>query len=60
MNKQEKRKALIRLFIKRYDEKQIREIHRALNTAIENYSHVIDKKPTNEKVFTSLYFYFHN
>ena len=49
MNKQEKRKALIKLFIKRYDEKQIREIHRALNTAIENYSHVIDKKPTNEK-----------
>ena len=49
MNKQQKRKALIKLFIERYDEKQIREIHRALNRAIENYSHVIDKKPTNEK-----------
>jgi hypothetical protein len=49
MNKQQKRKALIKLFIKRYDEKQIREIHLALNRAIENYSHVIDKKPTHEK-----------
>ena len=46
MNKQQKKKALIKLFIKRYDEKQIREIHRALNRMIENHSPVIDKKPT--------------
>jgi hypothetical protein len=49
MNKKQKKKAFIKLFIKSLDEKQIREIHRALNRAIENYSHVIDKKPTNEK-----------
>jgi hypothetical protein len=48
MNKKQKKKAFIKLFIKSLDEKQIREIHRALNILIENNSPVIDK-PTNEK-----------
>jgi hypothetical protein len=43
MNKEQKKKAFIKLFIKRLDEKQIREIHRVLNRTIENNSHVIDK-----------------
>jgi hypothetical protein len=49
MNKKQKKKAFIKLFIESLDEKQIREIHRALNRMIENHSPVLDKKPTNEK-----------
>lgn len=49
MNKKQKKKAFIKLFIKSLDEKQIREIHRALNILIENNSPVIDKKLTNER-----------
>jgi hypothetical protein len=48
MNREQKKKAFIKLFIKRLDEKQIRDIHRALNRAIENNSQVIDK-PTKKK-----------